>query len=53
MKSTKITFELVRELIFTIPTDLTPGEYNIEVRAKINEGKELRKGGFEKTLTVA
>jgi hypothetical protein len=41
------------ELIFTIPADLIPGEYNIEVRAKISEGKELRKGSFEKTLTVA
>jgi hypothetical protein len=41
------------ELIFTIPADLTPGEYNIEVRAKLNDGKELRKGSYEKILTVS
>jgi hypothetical protein len=43
---------LLDGLIFTISADLTPGE-SIEVRAKINESKELLKGGFVKTLTVA
>ncbi len=39
-----------KELIFSVPEDLTPGEYRIEVRALF--GKEIRKGAFESLIIV-
>ena len=41
------------ELIFTVPSGLTPGDYVLEVRARLKGVKEVRSGLLEATLTVA
>lgn len=40
------------QLIFLVPTPLASGDYFIEVRARINNGNELRSGRLESVLTV-
>ncbi len=40
------------ELVFSIPATLVPGTYNIEVRARIAGGTELRIGRLDPVLTV-
>lgn len=40
-------------LVFLIPSGLVPGTYQLEVRARISGGTELRTGRLEATLTVA
>lgn len=40
------------QLIFLVPPPLASGDYFIEVRARINNGNELRSGRLETVLTV-
>lgn len=40
------------ELIFMVPTGLTRGEYELEVRTKVNNESKIRRGALEHSITV-
>lgn len=40
------------QLVFLVPTGLAPGEYHLEVRARMRESSEIRTGRLDATLVV-
>lgn len=40
------------ELIFVVPTDLTSGEYELEVRARVNDEPKVRRDILDQLVAV-
>lgn len=40
------------EVIFVVPTGLTPGEYELEVRVRVNDEPKVRRGLLDQLITV-